>query len=65
MTICSGYCGVSCVDGSCPIADYEEYAERGYDVVRDCEECIYYEGCKDCAFENTDMCIKNKVDYLE
>lgn len=57
--ICPGYCGVACVDGSCPKALQDEYSERGYDVVRKCEDCCFYEGCKDCCFENTDMCVKN------
>jgi hypothetical protein len=25
---CPEYCGVACIDGSCPIANREEYAER-------------------------------------
>lgn len=55
--ICSGYCGISCVDGSCPKANQDEYAERGYDVVRKCEDCSFYKGCKDCCFKDTNMCI--------
>lgn len=53
---CESYCGVSCVDGSCPVANRDEYAERGYDVIFDCDECWHYEGCKDCCFEGTEMC---------
>lgn len=48
---CQDYCGVACVDGSCPIANREEYAERGYDVVDSCDECHHYRGCDDCCFE--------------
>ena len=55
---CKGYCGVACVNGSCPVALRDEYEERGYDVVHSCKECHYYEGCKDCAFEGTDICVK-------
>lgn len=56
MNVCPNYCGIACVDGSCPKANYEEYLERGYDVVRNCEECIYYKGCEDCCFNNTNEC---------
>lgn len=58
MEVCKGYCGVACVDGSCPIANRDEYAERGYDVINSCSECSCYNGCKDCAFNGTSMCIK-------
>lgn len=27
---CKSYCGLSCIDGTCPIANREEYEERGY-----------------------------------
>lgn len=53
---CEAYCGVACVDGSCPIANRDDYAERGYDVVRSCDECPYYKGCEDCAFEGERFC---------
>lgn len=55
---CKGYCGVTCVDGSCPIANREEYEERGYDVVKNCKDCPYYKGCEDCYFNGTEMCEK-------
>lgn len=51
MKICPNYCGVSCVDGHCPIALRDEYAERGYGIVHSCDECIYYRGCEDCIFD--------------
>lgn len=56
---CEHYCGVACVDGSCPIANRDEYAERGYDVINTCDECIYYNGCEDCAFEGEEFCPKS------
>lgn len=56
--ICDGYCGVSCVDGSCPIANYEDYEERGYDVVHNCSECYLYKGCEDCCFKDTEICVR-------
>ena len=62
---CKGYCGVACVDGSCPIALREEYEERGYDVVHSCKECHYYRGCEDCAFEGTKQCVKEGKDGTE
>ena len=49
---CPEYCGVACLDGSCPIAGREEYAERGYDTVNNCNECHLYKGCEDCCFES-------------
>jgi len=55
---CAWYCGVACVDGSCPVANRDEYAERGYDVVHDCGECGFYKGCEDCTFDRTEDCIK-------
>lgn len=46
---CKEYCGVSCVNGNCPIALREEYEERCYPVVEYCGECHYYKGCEDCC----------------
>ena len=50
MSRCKEYCGVSCIDGSCPVANIDEYIERDYPVIRDCSECHYYKGCEDCYF---------------
>lgn len=60
--ICKSYVGVSCVDGTCPIANRDEYIERGYDVVNDCNECHHYKGCEDCVFavQATENCPKNQ-----
>lgn len=58
MEICKGYCGVACVSGCCPMALSDEFIERGYDVIKSCEDCFYYKGCEDCCFENTSMCIR-------
>ena len=56
MKRCNGYCGVACVT-NCPMAWQEEYAERGYDIIHDCNECHYYKGCEDCCFKgNADYC---------
>ena len=51
VDICESYCGVACVIGYCPIANRDEYAERGYDLIEGCHECIYYKGCEDCYFD--------------
>lgn len=59
--ICDGYCGVACVDRSCPIANADTYAEYGMDVIRRCEDCCYYRGCEDCIFEGTDLCVREGV----
>lgn len=59
IVICGGYCGVACIDGTCPIALIDEYIERCYDVVRECIDCHKYRGCEDCAFADTDLCVKN------
>ncbi len=54
--ICSNYCGVACIDGTCPIALRDKYLEYGCDVIDNCGMCIFYRGCSDCCFEGTDMC---------
>lgn len=55
---CKGYLGVSCVNGTCPIALREEYEEYGIPVVRSCNDCHKYNGCEDCAWEGTKQCVK-------
>ncbi len=57
MKTCSGYCGIACVNGTCPKALAEEYEERGMDMVKDCSECSFYRGCEDCAFLDTVFCV--------
>ena len=39
--VCPDYCGVACVNGSCPQIENKRYR---------CDDCWLYEGCKDCAF---------------
>ena len=56
MKRCRNYVGVACVDGSCPMAKREEYEERCIPVINNCEECHFYEGCKDCALADTEYC---------
>lgn len=60
MKICKNYAGMACVDGSCPKANMEEYAERGMDVIKKCDDCPYYKGCKDCIFADTEYCDNKK-----
>ena len=43
---CANYCGVTCVDGSCPNADDFTYDRT------DCVDCFYNNGCDDCYFCN-------------
>lgn len=59
--ICNGYVGTSCVDGSCPKANWEEYIERDIPAVRTCDQCYYYYGCKDCAMQGTEYCTHEEV----
>lgn len=60
---CKSYCGVACVDGTCPIANMEEYEERGYDITHNCNECWYYKGCDDCCLDNlSEYCPKYDKD---
>lgn len=47
MTICPDYCGVSCVDGSCP----RELRDKNA-----CDECKKYKGCEDCYFKDNPDC---------
>lgn len=53
---CVDYVGVTCVDGSCPMANADEYQERGMDVIKNCDDCGFYKGCSDCALFDTVYC---------
>ena len=44
---CPDYCGLACVNGTCPKIENKWYR---------CNDCWFYEGCKDCYFKGTDMC---------
>lgn len=44
LDYCPSYCGLACVDGSCPAATRDCY------VPLNCPECWRYLGCKDCYF---------------
>ena len=56
MKYCKGYCGVACVDGTCPAANLEEYEEQYIPITRNCRECYMYKGCEDCYFADTEYC---------
>lgn len=56
MKRCDDYVGVACVDGTCPKANADEYAERCMDVIANCKDCFYYKGCEDCALYGTEYC---------
>ena len=56
MKICKNYVGLSCIDGTCPIANADEYEERGMDVVKKCSDCYRYKGCEDCASYDPKYC---------
>lgn len=59
-TRCPSYCGITCVDGSCPNALANEYPEYGYEHCT-CEECGYYKGCSDCCFAgNSEYCAESE-----
>ncbi len=60
--ICGDYVGVACVDGSCPIANADTYAEYGMDAIRRCEDCFMRKGCEDCALYDTDLCPSSSED---
>lgn len=62
MKICMDYVGLACVDGSCPKANAEEYAERCMEVVKNCKECFMYKGCEDCALCGTEYCQKDSAE---
>lgn len=50
---CTSYCGVNCINGYCPIANFDGFLSKSF-----CDICMYYEGCDDCAFRDTDCCPK-------
>lgn len=62
---CEGYCGVTCVNGSCPQALADQYPEYGYEPCT-CEECGYYKGCENCCFQGDELfCVKKNGKYRE
>lgn len=54
MKVCKAYCGVACIDGSCPNAwreDNPEYFQDVYGTLKPlkCKDCSYNKGCEDCC----------------
>ena len=50
-----GFVAVECVNGSCPIANAEEYAMCDMDVTISCEDCYHFtQKCENCII--TDIC---------
>lgn len=54
MKKCGEYCGVACIDGSCPNALREESPELYEDIYGTtkrtaCTRCVYNNGCTDCC----------------
>lgn len=54
---CNGYCGVTCVHGQCSTTLNNKCNDL-YGGYPSCNDCIYYKGCDDCYFKDTDMCVK-------
>ena len=61
MKKCKNYVGIACINGSCPIANKEEYEERDYEIIKNCNECIFYKGCEDCYFNGNEKFPCNEV----
>lgn len=55
--ICPRYCGISCINGSCP--NTRNIEEEGYSYIK-CEDCFYYLGCEDCYFAESEDCLKTE-----
>lgn len=49
MERCINYCGLRCIDGTCPNALAREYPEYDFKFIT-CHECYTYRGCNDCYF---------------
>ena len=64
---CKAYVGLTCVDGSCPVANYNYFIDNGMPDIaeifadtRKCIDCAYYQGCEDCALADTEYCQSSK-----
>ena len=53
MKRCPDYVGVACINGSCPLAVYEDNPDY-FDSKPRCKDCGYYKGCSDCVFYAND-----------
>lgn len=52
---------VRCIDGTCPVANREEYVERGFDTVRNCYECPEEMSCETCYHKGSNCCPEEGV----
>lgn len=57
--ICKDFVGVACIDGTCPKAHIDEYIEWDIPVIKNCCDCLFYEGCEGCALFGTEHCDGN------
>lgn len=53
---CSAWVGQDCINGTCPIANFAERQDRGYDLVYSCSECYEVKSCDSCIFEHSSDC---------
>lgn len=44
--VCNQYVGSACIDGNCPKAHVEEFLERGIDIIKSCNECVFIKSAK-------------------
>lgn len=58
--MCKEYVGIACIDGSCPVANNEEYCRMGEDTVSSCADCWLHRGCEDCMREDCVFCGNTK-----
>lgn len=58
MEFCTSYVGVSCIDGSCPMAQSDRNGFSVKESMHICLECWHYKGCEDCALNKTNMCTR-------
>lgn len=60
IKVCSDWCGSDCVNGSCPVANFQEFQERCYPLVHSCSECYLVKSCDSCIFEGSNDCPYNE-----
>ena len=65
--ICKDYCGVACIDGSCPNALLEDNPDYFVDVYGQssrikCSDCAYNEQCKDCCIPYYDDTVADEAE---
>lgn len=59
IKLCSGYVGVTCINGNCPNALREEYPDFYPEKIK-CSECFYNNQCEDCYFSDKPEYCKRK-----